>query len=184
MPRAAPPACWWREIDWQWVVALHRALVTEPDRDAGIDVLVLGRDGQVDIGPPALLGRPPKVPGLGMHSAGAPGVLPWPDGQRYLSVALTTPVAGADANLTLIVRQNEKKAYAATERLRRRLLQGGALATLVFMGLSFWLGGRVAKPVRALSRAANQLAARRGGELCHAAPRRWGRTSRPGRRAA
>lgn len=161
------------EVDWAWVEALHHSLVTDPDRDAGIDSLVLGPSGQVDIGPPALRGQALTLPAGGeLRSGDAPRVLPWPDGRRYLSVAVATPVAGSGRELTLVARQDERVAFAAVEHLRLRLLQGGLLATLVIVAISVGLAGRVARPIRALSATANRL--RQGEVVSFAQPVRGG----------
>jgi len=146
------------EIDWAWVEGMHHGLVTEPDRDAGVDTLLLGPADRVDLGPPALRDQSLSIAGLDLaHVDGNPAVLAWPDGRRYLTVAVKASVAGSGRNFTLVARQDEARAFATAERLRRRLLQGGLLATLVIVGLSVWMAGRVAHPIRQLSAAAGRL---------------------------
>jgi len=57
----------------------------------------------------------------------------------------------------VVLRQPAALAFASADVLRSRLLLIGGLATLLFIALSIWLAGRVARPVQALSAAATRV---------------------------
>ena len=154
------------ELDGQWMDELHRALAGDAAAERGMESLVLGPDGRVDNGPADLRGRPLSALLAQLRAAtdsGQTAVLRWPDGRDYLTAAAHDPAtAGApSAGLTLVVRQDAQRAFAAAQVLRQRLLVAGVAASLGFVLLSVWLADRVARPLRALSAAA---ARRRRGE--------------------
>ena len=147
-------------LAWSWLDELHSALYAEGHRSPGTDSLVLDRLGLVSIGPAGLLGRPLAVPGLRRLLDGdAPAVLTWPDGQRYLTaLARDDGLPGPSAGLKVVVRQRDEDAFGQARQLGRQLIAGGVAAALVFMALSIWLAGRIARPVKALSDAAERMA--------------------------
>jgi PAS domain S-box-containing protein len=147
-------------LDWRWIRDLHQALAGDSARTLGLESLVLVRSGAVVIGPVGDMGRPLVVPGLSaVMSGGRPALLRWPDGRVYLT-------ASAGLNFTdnsglpgwiLVVRQDEARVFGAAHRLRQGLLVGGALATLIFAMLSWWLADRIARPILRLSDTAARL---------------------------
>ena len=147
-------------LNWAWLEAQHQALHDDSQRAPGTDSLVLDRRGLVGVGPPALLGRPLALPGLAaLQAGGLPQVLDWPDGQRYLTALSSVGgQRGPSANLTVVVRQQERQAFAAADALTHRLVGFGIAAALAFMALSTWLAGRIARPIQALSAAAARMA--------------------------
>jgi PAS domain S-box-containing protein len=112
------------------------------------------------LGAPAWLDRALTLPGLGALRLGAaPRVLAWP-GEGEFVTALGRDEQASDApgaGLTVLVRQPVALAFQAADVLEQRLLVLGLMATLVFVGLSIWLGSRVARPIRALSDAAARV---------------------------
>ncbi|MBK1713110.1 histidine kinase [Rubrivivax gelatinosus] len=143
-------------LRWDWLQELQRSL--RGDAGAGIESIVLDRDGRVLLGPagwldqpPALAPRPGAAPALAPRPGAAPGLLQWPDGE-FLSTWVAAPPAGS--GLTVLLRQPAALAFEPAAEMSRRLLLQGMAGTLAFMLLSVWLAGRIARPIGELSAAA------------------------------
>jgi signal transduction histidine kinase len=143
-------------LRWRWLDELHQSLQSPVRRLVGSESLVLDRDGHVLLGAPVWLDRALVLPGLSdLRQGAAPRVLTWPGEGDFVTALGHQPGGdGPGAGLTVLVRQPVAQAFLAAEVLEQRLLLLGLAATLVFVGLSFWLGSRVARPIRALSDAA------------------------------
>jgi signal transduction histidine kinase len=147
-------------LSWRWLDALYQSLQSPDRRLAGSESLVLDRDGHVLLGTPAWLDRSLALPGLNeLRQGAAPRVMGWPGEGDFVTALGRDEQAGEGpgAGLTVLVRQPVAQAFEAAEVLEQRLLLLGLGATVVFMALSFWLGSRVARPIRALSDAAARV---------------------------
>ncbi len=147
-------------LHWRWLDELYQSLQPPDRRLAGSESLVLTRDDHVLLGPPAWLDRALALPGLGeLRQGAAPRVLNWPGEGDFVTALGRDERAGAGpgAGLTVLVRQPVAQAFLAADVLEQRLLMLGLAATVVFVALSFWLGSRVARPIRALSDAAARV---------------------------
>lgn len=166
-------------LRWDWLDTLHRSLLSS-DLAAGIESIVLDRDGRVLLGPLNWLGQAPALaPETASALALAPRVIAWGEQGEYLTAGgrfdttaraaeakalatpLTTPSASTaatvSASVTVLLRQPAALAFRDADVLRQRLLVIGLLGTLVYIGLSLWLALRVARPIRALSDAAARV---------------------------
>ncbi len=143
------------------LAALPRAMQAPDRRLPGSDSLVIDRHNRVLIGPAPLLDSTLPLASLqALLDGAAPQVLRWPDGHDYLTALGrdgSPAAAGPGAELAVLLRQPAGLAFEAADVLRRRLIGIGIGATTLFFLLSFWLAGRIARPVQALSAAAIQV---------------------------
>lgn len=145
-------------LRWDWLAELHRSM-DSPERGLpGSQSLVIDRSGQLLLGPEDRLGRPLQLPGFDeLQRDGLARVLDWPQEGRHLTATGHDEPGTAGAGLTVLVRQPVAQAFQAADQMRSRLLAQGLAATALFMLLSLWLSGRVARPVQALSAAAEAV---------------------------
>ena len=153
-------------VNWRWISDRHRDLIG--GREAGQrHALLVSPSGEVSVGPASLMGMPATgraaMPeGLAqVRQDGRARLLRWPDlGEQLTSVAPVrwSPLTKQD-NWTLVLRQDPASVFGPVEQLQRRLLLGGLLGSAVFMLLSWWLAGRVVRPLRELADTARALQA-------------------------
>jgi PAS domain S-box-containing protein len=136
-----------------------------------IEALILGQAGIVLLGPDEFVDHPLKLAGLA-----TPGARPqdhmivWPDGQPYLTTIVATQgyMDFPGLGWSVIVRQPRTLAFAHAQKIQRHVLWVG-LGGASLVGLIAWfLAGRLARPLTALSDAAHRI---RKGEAGVALPR-------------
>ena len=145
-------------LNWRWIGDLHRSL-TEDDAHLK-NALVLTPAGQVSIGPDAWVGKALRPDGLdAVQADGEARVLRWPDlGDQLTAVApLKWSPQSHEEAWTLVLRQDPTRVFDPADRLRRRLLLGGLLGSLMFVWVSWWLSGKVVRPLHALAGTARAL---------------------------
>ena len=143
--------------DWRWARDVIARVRRQDARNAGTLVYVLDRQRRVihhPVGPDAqgsLVAGSPVPAG--------PAVLPWDDGQRYLTTGV--PVVAFDAltdlGWTVVVRQPIDQALAPVASAQRTVwLAGGLVAALVM--LSTWIiAGRISGPLADIAEAAEKI---------------------------
>ena len=145
-------------LNWRWISGIHQALTAG---DPGLQhSLLLAPTGEVFIGPPGWLGQSLAPKGLAQVRAdGQSRVLAWPDiGEQLTALAPVRWSAQAgQAPWTLVLRQNPARVFDPVDTLRRRLLLGGLAGSLAFMWLSWWLAGKLVRPLRTLAHTARAL---------------------------
>lgn len=146
-------------LDWDWLRAMHEEISGRMDQ-AGDTVLMSPR-GEVLIGPEALVNHPARLATLrpALDSGLGVGLMSWPDKGEMLTAAtpMHWPVEGGRSGWLMVLRQSPSLAFGPVDQLWRRLLLVGLVASLGFMGLSWWLAGRVVRPLRALAGTARDL---------------------------
>ncbi len=148
-------------LSWQWARDLREAIAASLDRSRNVDLLVVGGDGTVLLGPAALEGTRLRVPSLAAAAAGGSGfrIEQWPDGRSYLVGFGKGKGYSRSPGLgwTVLVRQGLAEADAPVIALQRRLLAWGIGMALLFSALG-WLAARVIiQPLLALVRNAQQM---------------------------
>ncbi len=145
-------------LNWRWIREMHANLVAH---DPTLKhTLLLDPRGVVAIGPVALLGSKAEPVGLSdLQGGGSPSVLQWPDVGEHLTAAapLRWSAQPGQAQWTMVLRQDPGLAFGAADRLSLRLLAAGLLGSGLFMGLSWWLAGRIVRPLRSLADTAEAL---------------------------
>jgi PAS domain S-box-containing protein len=147
-------------LDWASIRDLHSTLMRPLQESSGQESLLLSPLGEVTIGPEAYLGRQLDVPGLPAILTGSqPGVIRWREEEPYLTAAAGVRLMDSpdSPQWTLVLRQQASRAFLPLAQARQRMLVGGVLATLFFLGVSWWVAGRIARPLRTLANTAVRL---------------------------
>jgi signal transduction histidine kinase/CheY-like chemotaxis protein len=146
-------------LNWRWIRQMHATLVASEGSLA--QTLLQTPQGEVLIGPQALLGEKMRPPGLeALLASGSVDLILWPDiGTRLTATApMTWSVPQQNAQpWIMVMRQDPRQVFGPAEALWQRMLAGGLLASALFMLLSWWLAGRVSRPLRELARNATAL---------------------------
>ena len=145
-------------LNWRWISDIHHAL-TAADADLR-HTLLLSPTGEVSVGPSGWLGRSMAPPGLAQVKAdGQSRVLTWPDiGDQLTALApVRWSAQAAQVPWTLVLRQDPARVFGSVHTLQRRLLLSGLAGSLAFMWLSWWLAGKVVRPLRSLAYTARAL---------------------------
>jgi signal transduction histidine kinase/ActR/RegA family two-component response regulator len=153
------------QINWNWAKEVQDSLFGSVGGNRGIEALVIGHDGTVLLGPPAMIGMPLPLASVKAESRGSRrfAIETWPDGMGYLSgfaEDVEYPLFGG-LGWRILVRQKADLALVPVETLRQQILLWSAAFVTLATLLSWFLAGRLAAPLLRLSNAANQL---RGGE--------------------
>jgi PAS domain S-box-containing protein len=147
-------------LDWASVRELHATLMRPLQESSGQESLLLSPLGEVTMGPAAYLGAVLDVPGLpAILSGSQPGVIRWREEEPYLTAAAAVRLMDSpdSPQWTLVLRQRSSRAFLPLAQARQRMLVGGLMATLFFLGVSWWVAGRIARPLRTLADTAVRL---------------------------
>lgn len=146
-------------LSWEWADEVGRSLF-EPlqKRLPGLEFLVVSRDRTVLLGPREMIGKPIGIK-LGDHSEQNWSVLPWPDGTQYLT-GFAESVGFEDypgLGWTVIARQPADLAFAEARELRNEIFIWGALLSLAFAVIGWFVAGMITKPLREIVDAAARI---------------------------
>lgn len=145
-------------LNWRWIKDIHQALTAA---DPGLKhTLLMSPSGEMSIGPAGSLGKAMAPAGLAQVKAdGQSRVLNWPDiGEQLTALApVRWSTQSAQAPWTLVLRQDPEQVFGPANTLQRRLLLSGLAGSLAFMWLSWWLAGKVVRPLRRLADTARAL---------------------------
>ena len=124
------------QLSWEWIDRLHRDLLESLDTRRQLDMLLVGRDDVVLLGPPRWQGRT-LGPGDDLSEAG-----------RYVvGRHAASDAAGGGLGWSVVVRQDAAAALAGVQSLRRTVLLtvllAGTLAALAALALTRWLTRRL-----------------------------------------
>jgi signal transduction histidine kinase/ActR/RegA family two-component response regulator len=152
-------------LNWRWIQNMHQQMTAQ---DAGLqNALLQAPGGEVIIGPKGMVGQKIRPQGFDrVLSQGLADVLTWPDvGEQLTAMAPVrwTTHQGQEPWI-MVLRLDPRVAFDPANKLWQNMLLGGLLASLVFMWLSWWLAGRIARPLQALSDTALAL---RQGQTAH-----------------
>jgi diguanylate cyclase (GGDEF)-like protein len=135
-------------LHWSW---LHRLMadVSQRHRGTSFDVLIADAQGRWLVQPPGE--TPPTLAGLREHGDG---------GEHFIGrSAVSGNAQGAGLGWTVVVRQRAEVAYAPLQAHRRFMLALTPLLALLFASGTWWIAGRVVRPVVRLAESARHLAA-------------------------
>jgi PAS domain S-box-containing protein len=147
-------------LSWDWSYQVKNALLVPLKEHAKVDIVIVGRKGQVLLGTPELH---KLTETLALHSvaaarAGKSGFLTevWPDGPNYLTgyAASTGYSDFAGLGWTVLVRQSADQAFAVADQLRQRSLLASLVFALVFAVVLWFIAGRLIGPMRRIATAA------------------------------
>ncbi|WP_052162231.1 hybrid sensor histidine kinase/response regulator [Aquabacterium sp. NJ1] len=145
-------------LNWRWIKDIHSAMVAQDD--SLLHTLLLTPSGEVTLGPTPLLGKTVNPAGFEeLRQGGSAQVIPWPDlGDQLTAVA---PVRWFEREgkppLLMVLRQDPDWVYGPANKLWHRMLFLGMLASALFVALSWWLAGRITRPLHQLAHAAATL---------------------------
>lgn len=136
-------------LNWDWAEQRRRAMLATLDARQALDIVIVNRQGQAELGPkePALRGVSAAELSL------APVVRTWSDGRQYLTAAGPSQVADDYPGMgwTVVVRQPVDIAFEAANSLQRRIWIFGAFGALMFGVLGWWLAGVLNEPLRRIA---------------------------------
>lgn len=152
-------------LDWTWARDLAKSFALSlRGRREGAEILVLGQDGTVLIGPPSLQGHavaPALLATLGSARERDGSILAtWPDDDRpYVTAIEKTQGYRSYPGLgwSVVVRHRTERALSSVADLRLNLLVAGTLVAAAAAGIAWVLAGRIAQPLCDLARAAAAL---------------------------
>jgi PAS domain S-box-containing protein len=147
-------------VSWEWAHDVRQAMFGR-GRRAGMEPLIVSKDGLVLLGPPSLEGQTLRLASLDRAATGTPGYITetWPDGGTYLvgyarsKGHLSSPGLG----WRVLVRQETGVAFEPVRQLQRDVLLGGVGLALLFSLLG-WLAARaVTRPLLGLAATAREI---------------------------
>ncbi|TCJ13860.1 EAL domain-containing protein [Parasulfuritortus cantonensis] len=156
-------------LSWDWSYQVKNALLAPLQSHAKVDVLIVGRQGQLLLGTPALhrLAERFDLASLRAARAGRSGFLAeaWPDGETYLTGYAPSTGHGTYRGLgwTVLVRQPAGQAFAVADTLQRRGIVTSIVFAVAFAVVLWYSAGRLVEPMRRIAAAAVRIR-ERGGE--------------------
>ncbi|WP_413205094.1 diguanylate cyclase domain-containing protein [Rhodospirillum sp. A1_3_36] len=156
-------------LSWSWAREIQTSLIG-PLRDRRkVDMFIVDRDNRVILAPldspsgdPAHVSPEILPPNLTGGADGPPegwSIQVWPDGTRYLTGFAREQGYKSYAGLgwTVICRSPVSQALAPVKHLRLLTFNVGILTAIAFAVLSWLAAGRITRPLRSITRAANGL---------------------------
>ncbi|MCD2518683.1 ATP-binding protein [Massilia sp. G4R7] len=148
-------------LSWQWAQDVERSIIAPVESRGRVQALIVGRDGEVLLGPRALQGDTIAPDSLRLAQGKHTGyvVERWDDGATYLVGYAATAGRGAYPGLgwTVLVRQNIEDAYRPVRRLREQALWSGAALAVLFSVAGLVLARRITRPLGALAESAERM---------------------------
>lgn len=149
---------------WRWVTGIVDGAVGRVHPGAGIDALILDRDGRVLYPEAMKLAQARGEPALPatLVNGRYEGVLRFGDGRDYLtSEAPLLARTNAELGWRIVARQPLERALRPVSDLKRELVLLGALAAGALTFAALLLARRISRPVEQLARIAQQVEAER-----------------------
>ena len=143
---------------WEWANEVRRSVLNPLKEKTGAEVLIVARDGTVQLGPPSLQGQHLDLPSIRAAQNGESGSKRerWPDGQTYLTGFELSQGYRDYPGLgwTILVREHLDTALAPARDIRSSLVKASLFAALAVVLLSILIARRITKPLRTLTVAA------------------------------
>lgn len=147
-------------VSWDWARDVRDA-VFGPNRQSGVEPLVVAADGTVLMGPAGTEGQKLDLASLRRAATGEKGhvIEQWPDGQSYLvGYAASKGFQGSPGlGWKILTRQPKDLAYAPLRTLQWRVTLGGLALAIVFSVLGWRTARAVTRPLLSLAGAARRL---------------------------
>jgi signal transduction histidine kinase len=162
-----------------WVEERRQQVLDSLGADRGIEIVVLDGRGQRAVGPEQPAWSPPAEGGTPALLSRSHAVMPWGDGQRYLTAAVRARGFQSYEGLgwVVLVRQPESTAMAGAARLEQRIWAFGLIGAAMFGVIGWWLAGRLTRALRALVAQAQNITAATAAASAGAGPAAVGRGS-------
>jgi PAS domain S-box-containing protein len=149
-------------LNLEWALETRLSMLEQLNRP-DIELLVVNAQGQVLLGTDQLPAEQTFLGSLDAlrrtKSTDVALVETWPDGERYLTAAVSSPALSLYPGLgwTVVARIPEHLAFASAYRLQQMLAWGGLISAVLF-GLLLWvMVGRQLRPLERLSAAAQKM---------------------------
>jgi diguanylate cyclase (GGDEF)-like protein len=144
---------------WDWAHDVIASLRSPLARENGVRIFIFDRQGQLIHRPQGMAADEPTIKLAALPTQ--PTVLPWDDGQAYLTVAQRLPAASptTDMGWTVVVRQPRDQALAGATRARDTALAVGAVAVLLSVLLAWLMAERFSSPLARVAAAAHAVQA-------------------------
>lgn len=151
------------QLSLDWAFEARRRMLAELERDQ-LELVLLNRAGKVLLGTSDMPSRQVDLSNLAAlahvrdpHRRAI--IETWPDGQRYLTVAVADRGFQSFPGFgwTVVVRTSEERALAAANRLQELIAWGGLLSALLFATLLWLIVGQKLRPLERLSQEAQRL---------------------------
>lgn len=150
-------------LSWSWAGEIEKALLASLRQHKHLETFILDRDGEVLLGPKGYLGATLEVPSVKASSTRKVGYLieTWDDGKRYLTGYAKSRGHATYAGMgwTVLVRQSLDEAYVPVSRIKKEVAGYGFLFCFFFAMAGLLIARRIARPLLAISEAADQLRA-------------------------
>ncbi|MCU6433729.1 PAS domain-containing protein [Undibacterium sp. Jales W-56] len=144
-------------LSWAWARQTAQNLLTPAGNQYAADILIIREDGTVLLGPKSMEETKIDLAKLKLSLADKNDTKRehWADGHTYLMSYATTDQALSHPNLhwTILVRQREELAMAASYQLQKNIMLLGGLLGLIMALLASLLSRRLSKPLNQLSAA-------------------------------
>lgn len=148
-------------LSWEWAKDIERSIIEPVDRERMLDALILSADNTVLLGPPDLQGQTLSLHSLQDLKRGARGFNTerLPDGREYLVGISQGSGYGTYPGMgwKVLIRQGSEEAYSRVKHLQVQVLWIGIVLASLFSLLGLWAARVVTRPLKALSRSAQQL---------------------------
>ena len=156
-------------LSWEWAADIERSVLRPLAERRAVDTLILSRSGSVLLGPEAYADKVLDLESVRQARQGGSGsaIETWPDGRRYL--VGYSPSRGYKTypglGWLVVVRQPLDDAYRPVEALKKKILWGGLVSSLL-AGLAVWaLARTVTRPLRIITEQADNLREGRAHEI-------------------
>lgn len=148
-------------VNWSWAARLRDSIESYAQPDAPFELLVLSAQGEVLVGPKALVGTSVRMAELDPAHLRAydARIETWADGVNYLTGTSATRGHAGFAGLgwVVVARQRADLAFAPVRELQTRIAMAGVLLALAAIALGWWLATRVSGPLFRISTAADAI---------------------------
>jgi len=146
-------------LSWEWADEVGRSLFKPlQERLPGLEFLVVSKDKTVLLGPREMVGRP-----IGVELVDAPSeqwtVMRWPDGTEYLT-GFAKSMGFKDypgLGWTVVARQPAAIAFQDARELRNEIFAWGAVLSLVFAVIGWFIAGMITRPLQKVVDAAARI---------------------------
>lgn len=151
--------------NWAWTARLLDQMLPPAAREAGIELLVYNRHGELIQSPGGLRsgGRDKQISPAGLQalSGQGPQVSRWADGLERLSVVLplSNPALAETLGWQVVARQDLAQADAALATGTRQVLTVGLLISALAAAAIGWISGHLTEPLRQIAAVASRIEA-------------------------
>lgn len=149
-------------LSWNWVKEVEENILDPAENRYEAQALIVsGNDSAVLMGPQELIGQQLELPSISMAKAGKSGwtVETWSDGKEYLTAYLRTDGYQEYDGLgwVILLRQPMEAVVKETGEISRWIDLASFFFALVLGALTWIISGRVLRPLKEMTRAADQL---------------------------